>query len=58
VFILRAAEYFASHGITQIERVMTDNHFSYRKSNDVRKSIAALGASMSRVVGNLGDDPR
>ena len=43
-FILRAAEYFASHGITRIERVITDNHFSYRKSNDVREAIAALGA--------------
>lgn len=43
-FILRAAEYFASHGITRIERVITDNHFSYRRSNDVRDAIAALGA--------------
>lgn len=43
-FILRAAEYFASHGITRIERIMTDNHFSYRKSNDVRDALATLGA--------------
>jgi len=43
-FMLRAAEYFTSHGITRIERVITDNHFSYRKSNDVRDAIAALGA--------------
>jgi transposase len=43
-FILRAAEYFASHGITQIERVITDNHFSYRRSNDVTAAMAELGA--------------
>ena len=43
-FMLRAAQYFASHGITQIERVLTDNHFSYRKSNDVADAIATLGA--------------
>ena len=43
-FMLRAAEYFAAHGITRIERVITDNHFSYRRSNDVRDAIAALGA--------------
>jgi transposase InsO family protein len=43
-FILRAAEYFASRGITAIERVITDNHFSYRRSDDVRDAIAALGA--------------
>ena len=29
-FLLRAADYFAGHGITRIERVMTDNHFSYK----------------------------
>ena len=44
-FLLRAAQYFATAGITRIERVMTDNHFSYRKSNDVRASITALGAT-------------
>ena len=44
-FILRAAAYFADHGITSIERVITDNHWSYRRSNDVRDAIAALGAT-------------
>jgi transposase InsO family protein len=44
-FIARAASYFAGHGITVIERVITDNHFSYRKSNDVKAAIAALGAT-------------
>jgi transposase InsO family protein len=43
-FILRAAAYFAAFGITRIERVLTDNHLSYRKSNDVRDAIATLGA--------------
>ncbi|WP_148575980.1 IS481 family transposase [Nocardioides caldifontis] len=43
-FMLRAAEQFAAHGIDQIERVMTDNHWSYRRSTDVRNAIAALGA--------------
>ncbi|MGL5866761.1 MAG: IS481 family transposase [Dermatophilaceae bacterium] len=43
-FITRAAAYFAAHGITSIERVITDNHFSYRKSNDVKAAISALGA--------------
>src|SRR3712207_3092435 len=43
-FLLRAAEYFAAHGITRIERVMTDNHFSYRLSSDVAAVMVALRA--------------
>lgn len=43
-FILRAAAYFAAHGITRIERVLTDNHFSYRRSNDVAATITTLDA--------------
>jgi transposase InsO family protein len=43
-FLLRAAGYFASFGISRIERVMTDNHFSYKRANDVRDVIAILGA--------------
>ena len=43
-FILRAAVYFAAHGIARIERVITDNHLSYRRSSDVRDAIATLGA--------------
>lgn len=43
-FIARAAEYFATYGITRIERVLTDNHWSYRKSGDVADVIGALGA--------------
>jgi len=43
-FLARAADYFAAHGIARIERVITDNHFSYRRSNDVAAVIAALNA--------------
>ena len=43
-FIRRAAAYFADHGITSIERVMTDNHFSYKNSHDVRAVLDELGA--------------
>jgi transposase InsO family protein len=43
-FLARAAEYFADHGIATIERVITDNHFSYRRSTGVAEVIAALGA--------------
>jgi transposase InsO family protein len=43
-FLLRAAAYFAEHGITRIERVITDNHWSYRKSNDVAEAIKTLNA--------------
>ena len=31
-FLTRAAAWFAAHGITRIERVMTDNAFAYRRS--------------------------
>jgi len=40
-FLARAAAYFSEHGITRIERVMTDNHFSYRLSNDVQAVLNA-----------------
>ena len=43
-FILRAADHSATHGITPLGRVLTDNHFSYRRSNDVAAAITALGA--------------
>jgi transposase InsO family protein len=43
-FLLRAAGHFAAHGVTGIERVMTDNHLSYKRSTDVRAAIAQLGA--------------
>ena len=43
-FLCRAAAYFAEKGITRIERVMTDNAFAYRHSNDMKKACADLGA--------------
>src|SRR5262249_44394155 len=43
-FVLRAAAHFAVHGIPAIERVMTDNAFSYRHSTAFRDAIAGLGA--------------
>jgi transposase InsO family protein len=41
-FLTRAASYFAAHGITHIQRVMTDNAWAYRWS--LRAVVAALGA--------------
>lgn len=32
-FLVRGIAYFAAHGITQIERLMTDNAFAYRHGN-------------------------
>lgn len=43
-FLLRAAAYFNTHGITSIERVMTDNHFSYKNSTAMADAILELGA--------------
>ena len=43
-FLARAAAYFAVHGITRINQVITDNHMSYKLSNDVREIMASLGA--------------
>jgi len=44
-FLARAAAYFADHGISRIERVMTDNHYSYKLSNAVAAVIAQLDAT-------------
>ncbi|GAW52586.1 MULTISPECIES: IS481 family transposase, partial [unclassified Nocardioides] len=43
-FLLRAATYFATFGIDRIEEVITDNHWSYRHSNDVPAAITTIGA--------------
>lgn len=43
-FLLRAAAYFTDHRIARIERVMTDNHFSYKLSTDVANAMAILDA--------------
>jgi transposase InsO family protein len=41
-FLTRAAAYFTAHGITRIERIMTDNAWAYRWS--LRDVVAGLGA--------------
>jgi transposase InsO family protein len=43
-FLARAVDYFADRGITTIERVITDNHFSYRLSADVAAVMQTIGA--------------
>jgi transposase InsO family protein len=43
-FLIRAAAWFATHGITRIERVMTDNAFAYRRSRAWRQALDQLGA--------------
>ena len=43
-FLRRAAGYFSDHGITDIDRVLTDNAFSYRYSAAVAEVIAELRA--------------
>jgi transposase InsO family protein len=40
-FLARAITYFAAHGITHIERLMTDNAFAYRHGNALRELLAA-----------------
>jgi transposase InsO family protein len=40
-FLARAAAYFADHGITRIQRLMTDNAWAYRYS--LREICASLG---------------
>lgn len=41
-FLTRALDHFASVGIT-VERLISDNHYSYRRSNDVRNLLAERG---------------
>lgn len=43
-FLTRAATHFAAAGIKHIQRVMTDNHWSYTKSIDVADVMKTLGA--------------
>ena len=42
-FLRRAAAFFTTLGITRIERVLTDNAWSYRKSFAWRQALAELG---------------
>ncbi|MFG2557310.1 IS481 family transposase [Streptomyces sp. NPDC048581] len=44
-FLRRAAAFFAASGIGQIERVLTDNAWPYRKSFAWRQALADLGAA-------------
>ncbi|MGW4413097.1 IS481 family transposase, partial [Nonomuraea sp. NPDC004702] len=44
-FLRRAATHFAGLGITHIERVLTDNAWSYRKATAWRQALADLGAT-------------
>ncbi len=48
-FLRRAAAFFASHGIDRIERVMTDNHWSYTKSDAVAAVINELEAKHKTI---------
>lgn len=48
-FLRRAAAYFATKGITRIERVMTDNAFAYRHSHDMKKACADLDATQKFI---------
>jgi transposase InsO family protein len=43
-FLSRAAAWFAEHGITRIERVLTDNAKNYTRSRDFAAALAAIGA--------------
>jgi transposase InsO family protein len=43
-FLRRAAAHFAAHGITRIERVMTDNAQVYRRGRAWQQALAELGA--------------
>jgi len=43
-FLHRAAEHFATLGITRIERVMTDNALVYRRGRAWQQALAELGA--------------
>jgi transposase InsO family protein len=43
-FLTRAAVFFASVGITRIERVLTDNAFAYRHSAAFQAAVTAIGA--------------
>lgn len=42
-FLERALDYFAEHGITQVERLMTDNAFAYRYGTALRELCARRG---------------
>ncbi len=43
-FLIRAADYFARHGIARIEQLITDNALAYRNSTAFKRAVAQLGA--------------
>ncbi|AXE88160.1 Integrase core domain protein [Streptomyces sp. Go-475] len=44
-FLIRAAAFFHAHGITRIERVLTDNAWAYRKGLAWKQALAEIGAT-------------
>jgi len=42
--LLRAAEFLAANGIPRIERVLSDNAYTYRKSIAFKEAVAQIGA--------------
>ncbi|MFE5635301.1 integrase core domain-containing protein, partial [Streptomyces sp. NPDC056543] len=44
-FLTRAAAFFRTHGITRIERVLTDNAWAYRKGLAWKNALDDLGAT-------------
>ncbi|HVX47265.1 MAG TPA: IS481 family transposase [Mycobacteriales bacterium] len=48
-FLHRAAAYFTAKGIPRIERIMTDNAFAYRYSNDIKRVCHNLGAKQKFI---------
>ena len=46
-FLTRAAAYFADHGITRIERVMTDNAWAYKYS--LKSACGSIGARQTFI---------
>ncbi|MBC2868716.1 IS481 family transposase [Streptomyces mexicanus] len=44
-FLTRAAAFFHAHGITRIERVLTDNAWAYRKGLARKKALTEIGAT-------------
>jgi transposase InsO family protein len=48
-FLERAAAYFATKGISKIERLITDNALAYRKSADIKRVCAELGATQKFI---------
>jgi hypothetical protein len=49
-FVGRAATFFADHGISSIERIMTDYHWSYTKSHAVAATIRCTPQTAKRAA--------